>query len=187
MAFVVDVVSNRSARKWSKSEQSRRVLWFFISPLFRFSPRILWGWRRTLLRAFGARIGSQVHIYPTVRITMPWNLQIGNESAVGDHAILYALGPISIGSRATISQYAHLCAGTHDWRNPAMPLIKSPLVIGDDAWVCAAAFIGPGVEIGSNAIVGAAAVTMKNVASNVIVGGNPAKKIGNKLSTMIDP
>lgn len=156
------------------------MLWAIATPLFRFSPRIFWGWRRMLLRAFGARIGTNAHVYPSVRITIPWNIEIGNDAAVGDYAILYALGPISIGKRATISQYAHLCAGTHDWRDPAMPLIKAPLVVGEDAWVCAAAFIGPGVEVGARAIVGAGAVTVKNVAPSSIVGGNPAQPIGTR-------
>lgn len=187
MALLVEVASNRAARKWSRSEQFKRVLWLLALPLFRFSPRILWGWRRFLLRIFGARIGVCAHIYPSARITMPWNICIGDEAAVGEHAILYALGKISIGRRATVSQYAYLCAGTHDWRDPAMPLVKTPIVIGDDAWICAAAFVGPGVEVGANAIVGAAAVTMKDVPPGKIVGGNPACEIGTKASLVTDP
>lgn len=174
------VSNNRAARKWTRAELAGRVLWALAVPLFRLSPRILWGWRRALLRAFGAKIGKDVHIYPSVRITIPWNISIGDEAAVGDYAILYALGPIRVGKRATISQYAHLCAGTHDWRDPAMPLVKTPLVIGEDAWVCANAFVGPGVTIGDRAIVGAAAVTMKDVAAKAIVGGNPAVQISTR-------
>ncbi|QFT76310.1 acetyltransferase [Erythrobacter sp. THAF29] len=175
-----DVTSNRVAQKWTAGEQIKRVLWAFATPLFRFSPRIFWGWRRILLRLFGAKIGAHVHVYPSVRVTIPWNLDIGDQAAVGDHAILYALGPMRIGARATVSQYAHLCAGTHDWRDPAMPLVKTPLVIGADAWVAADAFIGPGVTVGEGAIVGARAVTMKDVAPRTIVGGNPAQQIGER-------
>lgn len=175
-----DILSNRAARKWSRAELTGRVLWTLALPLFRFSPRILWGWRRALLGAFGAKIGRDAHIYPSVRITIPWNIEIGDQAAVGDRAILYALGPIRIGERATVSQYAHLCAGTHDWRDPAMPLVKKPVVIGKDAWVCANAFVGPGVTIGDSAIVGAAAVIMKDVPAMTIVGGNPAAPIGTR-------
>lgn len=173
----IDISSNRAARKWTRSENARRVIWALMSPLFRFSPRVFWGWRRMLLRLFGAKVGPRAHIYPTVRITIPWNLEIGEEAGIGDYAILYALGPISIGARATISQYAHLCAGTHDWRDPQMPLIKTPLSVGADAWVCASAFVGPGVSVGDGAILGAAAVTMKDVEAHTIVGGNPAQII----------
>lgn len=133
-----------------------------------------------LLRAFGAKVGANAHVYPSVRITIPWNLEIGEQAAVGDHAILYALGPISIGARATISQYAHLCAGTHDWRDAKMPLVKSPITISNDVWVCANAFIGPGVTVGANAIVGAASVAIKDVVPNTIVAGNPASPIGRR-------
>lgn len=172
-----DITSNRAAQKWTKREQAGRVLWTLATPLFRFSPRVLWGWRRMLLRLFGATVGANAHIYPSVSVAIPWNLEIGEQAAVGDHAILYALGPIRICARATVSQYAHLCAGTHDWREPAMPLVKTPLVIGEDAWVCADAFVGPGVTIGKGAILGARAVAVSDIADNIVAGGNPAAEI----------
>jgi putative colanic acid biosynthesis acetyltransferase WcaF len=173
----IDVSANRAAKKWSKYELLTRLIWELVTPFFVFSPRLAWGWRRALLRLFGARIGEHVHIYPSVRIIIPWNLSIGNYTAVGDRAILYALGPISIGERVTISQGAHLCAGTHDWRDPTMPLLKPPINIGDDAWICADAFVGPAVNVGSRAIVGARSVVMKDVPASVIMAGNPAKQI----------
>ena len=172
--MATDVTTNRAARKWTPGQQVGRVLWACAWPLFRLSPRVMWGWRRMLLRAFGAKVGENAHIYPSVRVTIPWNLEIGDQAAVGDHAILYALGPIRIGARATISQYAHLCAGTHDWRDPSMPLVKSPLEIGEDAWVCADAFVGPGVKVGEGAILGARGVAVKDLAPRTINGGNPA-------------
>lgn len=156
------------------------MAWGFAAPLFRFSPRLLWGWRRWLLRRFGAKIGPGAHICPSVRITIPWNLDIGPQSAVGDRAILYALGPITIGARVTISQGAHLCAGTHDWRRPDMALLKPPIVIGDDAWICADAFVGPGVTVGAGAVLGARGVATKDVAPWTIVAGNPAAGIGQR-------
>lgn len=168
---------NRNAVKWSRAEIGLRVLWALTTPLFRFSPRPLWGWRRIVLRAFGAKVGAQVHVYPTARITMPWNLEIGEMAAVGDHAIIYALGPISIGPRATISQYAHLCAGTHDISSEDRTLLKLPISIGADAWVATEAFVGPGVSIGLRAIVGARAVVTKDIAANHVVAGNPARTI----------
>lgn len=133
-----------------------------------------------LLRTMGARIGRDVHIHPSVRITIPWNLTIGDHTAIGDRAILYALGPIEIGHRVTVSQYAHLCAGSHDWKDPLMPLIKPAIVIEDDAWVCADAFIGPGVTLGKATVVGARAVVMDDLATNTIVIGNPAKVVSER-------
>jgi len=173
MSIHIDVTTNRGTRKWSGQVQAARILWALCQPLFRFSPRPMWGWRAWLLRRFGADVGKNVHVYPSVRITMPWQLRIDDYAAVGDHAILYALGPIHIGARATISQYAHLCAGSHDWRDPARPLLRPPIHIGADAWICADAFVGPGVVIGERAILGARAVAMKNLAPGLIGTGNP--------------
>jgi len=176
----LDISANRATRNWSRGEQAGRVAWALVQPFFRWSPRPLWGWRRWMLRRFGARIGAEVHIYPTVRIAIPWNLDIGQQSAIGDGAILYALGPVKTGARVTVSQYAHLCAGTHDIDRPDRALLKPPISIGDDAWICADAFVGPGVTVGANAIVGARAVVVKNVPPDVTVGGNPARIIRDR-------
>jgi putative colanic acid biosynthesis acetyltransferase WcaF len=176
----MDIIRNRAARKWSRKELAGRVLWAACSPLFRFSPRLFWCWRCFLLRSFGARIGSNVHIDPSVRIFIPWNLEIGDWSSMGFNALIYNLGLVKIGEKVTISQRTHICAGSHDFRDPAMTLLKPPIVIRDEVWVCADAFVGPGVEVGEKAVVGARAVVMKDVAAGSVVGGNPAKVIGQR-------
>jgi putative colanic acid biosynthesis acetyltransferase WcaF len=176
-----NIAANRAARKWSRKEQVGRILWAVVGPLFRFSPHPFWGWRRRLLRMFGAQIGREVHIHPSVRITIPWNLDVGDWSAIGFDVLVYNLGPIRLGQRVTVSQRAHLCAGTHDFRDPAMPLEKPPIAIHDDVWICADAFVGPGVEIGQGAIVGARAVAVKDVAAWTIVAGNPAREVGKRV------
>lgn len=174
---MLDIEANRSARKWSVKEYAGRVFWMILFPLFVLSPRPAWWWRRLILRFAGAQIGRDVHIFPNVKIIIPWNLTINDEVAIGDGVNLYALGAIVIGKRATISQGVHLCAGTHDYRHPSMPLLKLPIAIGEDAWICADAFIGPGVVVGTRAIVGARSVAMKNIADDMIVAGNPAREI----------
>lgn len=170
----MDIAANRAATKYSSGEFFRRVLWGFGKLLFRFSPRPCFGWRRFLLRCFGARIGREVHIYPSARIYFPWHLVVGDWSAVGEDAFIYNLGPVTIGQQVTISQRAHLCAGSHDYTDPAMPLLKPPIVVEDQAWICADAFLGPGVNVGQGAVVGARAVVMKNVEPWTVVAGNPA-------------
>lgn len=173
----LDINSNRSARKYSRKELMLRVLWGFGKIPFKFSPRPCFGFRRWLLRCFGAKVGQRTNIYPSALIYYPWNLEIGEDAAIGEWALVYNLGPVTIGSRTTISQRVHLCAGTHDYKDPAMPLLKPPITIGDEVWVCADAFVGPNVTIGDRAIVAAAAVAVKPVAVGTIVGGNPAKLI----------
>jgi putative colanic acid biosynthesis acetyltransferase WcaF len=175
MSANLDIAANRSSSKWTRGELAMRVLWVVATPLFRLSPRPLWGWRRALLRAFGARIGDEAHIYPSVRIVIPWNVEIGAYAAVGDGVLLYALGPISIGAKATVSHGAHLCAGTHDYTRLDFPLVKAPIRIGEGAWICADAFVGPDVTVGDYAIVGARGVAIGDVPAWTIVAGNPAK------------
>ena len=141
---MLDIKENRQARKYTLGEMTRRVLWTFAQPLFRFSPRPCFGWRRFLLRCFGAKIGRSVHVYPSATIYFPWNLEAGDESAISEHVFIYNLGRVTLGSRVTISHRAHLCAGTHDHTKPDFPLLRPPIVIGSDAWICADAFVGPG-------------------------------------------
>lgn len=172
-----DITANRSARKYRVYEQILRVLWAATVPLFRLTPRPLWAVRRVHLRLFGAQVGRGARIYPSAVIFMPWNITFGDQCTVGWGVKLYALGPMQIGARATISQYAHLCGGTHDLSFAERPLVKARVSIGNGAWVAAEAFVGPGVTVGERAVVGARAVTLKDVSEGVVVSGNPAQII----------
>jgi len=177
MSARLAISSNRSAAKYTGGEQVRRVLWGLGKLLFRFSPRPCFGWRRFVLRCFGAKIGAHVNTYPPTRIYFPWNLTVGDWSAIGEGVLIYNLGLVSLGEKVTVSHRAHLCAGTHDYMQPDLPLLKPPIVIGDQAWICADAFIGPGVTVGEGAVVGARAVVIKNVEPWTVVAGNPARVI----------
>lgn len=178
----MDIESNRAARKWSRKEWARRIIWAICRPLFRFSPRVFWGWRNLLLICQGARIGRHVRIDASVSIFLPANLEIGDWTAVGPGALLYNLGPLKLGSRVTISQRAHLCGGSHDYRDSAMTLLKMPITVGDEAWICAEAFVGPGVVIGRRAVAGARAVVVNDVEAGDVVAGNPARVVGERDS-----
>jgi putative colanic acid biosynthesis acetyltransferase WcaF len=173
----LDIRANRRARKYNRGELARRILWSAGGLLFRLSPRPLFAWRRFVLRCFGAEIAEGVHVYASTVIYMPWNLSVGAWSAIGEGAFIYNLGPVTIGSQVTISQRAHLCAGSHDYTRPDMPLLKPPIHIEDQVWVCADAFIGPGVSVREGAVVGARAVVMKDVPPWTVVAGNPAKAL----------
>src|SRR5262249_53681919 len=126
----LDVKENRRARKYSPGEMTRRVLWTFAQPLFRFSPRPCFGWRRFLLRCFGAKIGRSVHVYHSATIYSPWPREAGDESALGEPVFIYNLGRVSVGSRVPVSHRAHLWAETHDHPNPVFPLLRPPIVVG---------------------------------------------------------
>ena len=176
----LDIDANRRISNYSPAERRARIAWSVGKLVFRVIPRPFYGARAGWLRLFGARIGKNCQIYPTVRIFMPSQLEIGDWSSVGDRAVLYNLAAVKIGERVTVSQGAHLCAGTHDFRDSTMPLIRSTIAVGDEAWLCADCFIGPDVTVGARAVVAARAVAMRDVPSGAIVAGNPARQIGER-------
>jgi putative colanic acid biosynthesis acetyltransferase WcaF len=173
--------ANRAARKYSRAEQLRRIGWGLGRWLVRLSPRPCFGWRRAVLRLFGARIGAQAHIYASAHLYMPWNVEIGDWAAVGEDVLIYSLGKVRIGKHATLSYRAHVCAGSHDLEDPALPLLKPPVCIEEGAWIGTDAFIGPGVTVGRGAVVGARSVVVKDVVPFNIVAGNPARVIRRRI------
>jgi putative colanic acid biosynthesis acetyltransferase WcaF len=99
---------------------------------------------------------------------------MGRNSCLGDGVIVYSLGKILIGDRVSISQYAHLCAGTHDYNDKDMPLLRLPITIENDVWLAAGSFVGPNVTVGEGAILGARSVAMRDLDPWTIYNGNPA-------------
>lgn len=176
----LDIASCRRARPYTRGEYLKRLMWTVVQPLFRYSPRPFFGWRRWMLRLFGAQIGKGAHVYPSVLVYLPWNLNLGEEASIGEWVLVYNLGAVRIGDRATVSHRAHLCAGTHDYCDPALPLMRRPIDVGDEAWVCADAFVGPDVRIGVGAVVGAGAVVVKDVPAWTVVAGNPARIVKSR-------
>ena len=153
-----------------------RALWAVIWTLgASWTPPPLHAWRAILLRAFGAKIAPNVRVYGSATIWYPANLSVGNNATIGPRVNCYSMAPITIGPNAVISQGAHLCAGTHDIDDPHFQLLAKPVVIGAHAWVAAEAFVGPGVEIGEGAVLGARAVTVKSLAPWTVHAGNPAR------------
>ncbi|VGO14813.1 Virginiamycin A acetyltransferase [Pontiella desulfatans] len=171
----LNIEANRAARKYPLRIQFLRMAWSVGRILFRMVPRPFYAPRRVLLRCFGAKVGRNVNVANSATIYFPWNLEIGDWSAIGEGAMVYNLGMISIGEKATVSQGAHLCAGTHDFSDPATPLLTPAIKIGSQAWICADAFVGPGVEVGAGAVIGARAVAVKDIEPWTVVAGNPAK------------
>lgn len=163
---------------WTFREKAVRAIWIVVrGSLFRFSWHNWYAWRNLLLRCFGARVGASVHVRPTTRIEIPWLLTIGDYSSLGDFTVVYDLGPITIGRRVTVSQYAQLCAGTHDYTKPSLPLLRPPITIGDDAWIAACAFVGPGVSVGPGAILGACSAAFRDLEPWTIHAGTPSRPI----------
>ena len=170
------------APSFSFGDRLRRLLWSIVfSLLFKPSPRPFHGWRRFLLRCFGAKIGSDCHIYPHARIWAPWNLICGDVVAVADEANIYNPMPIVLSSHCTISQQAYLCGATHDHNHPDFPLISASIEIGAYAWICARATVQPGVRVAEGAVLGLGAVATKNLEPWSVNVGIPARKIKDRI------
>lgn len=169
--------------KLGRKHQIIRMLWTIVWALCAsWLPRSLGsGWKRFLLRSFGAKIANTAIVYSTAKIYYPANLEMHEYSCLASDVDCYNVAPIIIGANSTVSQGAYLCTASHDITNPLNPLITSPIIIEDQAWIGAKAFVGMGVTIGQGAVVGATASVYKDVAPWTVVGGNPAKLIKNRV------
>jgi putative colanic acid biosynthesis acetyltransferase WcaF len=153
-----------------------RALWqMTYLLLFRPSPIPFFAWRNLLLRCFGARLEKGVHVYPSVKIWAPWNLEMGEYSCLASWVDCYCVATIVLGAHSTVSQYSYLCAATHDYEDPKHRLLPGPINIGPAAWIAADVFIGPNVNIGEGAVIGARASVFKDIPAWCVAVGNPAK------------
>lgn len=162
--------------KWSKRARLVRVLWagceIFI---WKLSPRRAWGMRNLLLRIFGAKIGKNVRIHQSVKVVIPWHLTIGDNVCVHERAILYALGKITIGEGTEIGPLAHICAGTHDFTDPAFTLLPHPIVIGKECKVGVASFIAPNIVIADKTVLMPRCAVYSSTEPGACYQGNPGK------------
>ena len=152
-----------------------RVLWRIVhATIWKLCWRRVPSPRPLMLMIFGCKTSANAEYCGSTWIEMPWDLSVGPYVSIGPRVHLYNLGGLTIGSHTLISQDAYICGGTHDYNDPAWPLVRKPVVIGEWVWIGAGAFIHPGVTIGDGAIVGARAVVTKDVEPWTIVAGNPA-------------
>ncbi len=149
--------------------------------LFRPSPRPLHRWRIRLLRFFGARIGKNCRVYPKTRVWAPWNLIMRNQASMADDVNCYSMATVELGEKCVISQGTHLCTGTHDYEDPNFQLYAKGIKIGGDAWVCAESFIGPGVQVGAGAVIGARSVVTRNMPEWMVCAGNPCRPLKERV------
>lgn len=145
--------------------------------LFRLSPLAVFPWRAALLRLFGARIGRNVRIRPTVRVTYPWKLTVGDNVWIGDDCVIYNLADVTIGSHVALAHKVYLCTGHHDISRIDFPIGASPIVIQDECWLANDVFVAPGVTIGRGAVVGARSTVLHTLPGAMVCYGYPAKPV----------
>lgn len=164
---------------YSTADKFRRLLWSAVWTLLArpFPRNTAAGWKRLLLRLFGAKVSSSAVVYSSAHIFKPWLLSMDDHACLADGVQCYNAAPVHIGINATVSQRAFLCTASHDIADPHHRQTEAPITIGDRAWVCAEAYVGPGVTVGEGAVVAARGCAVKDVEPWMVVGGNPAKAI----------
>lgn len=166
-----------------KKHQIIRLFWNLLWTLFaRPLPRSIGNsWKCFLLRLFGARIEKGAVVYSTAKVYYPANLIMEEYSCLASNVDCYNVDVVKICKGATVSQGAYLCTASHNIYSKQHELITAPIIIGEQAWVAANAFVAMGVKIGEGAVVGARSAVFKNVEPWTIVGGNPAKEIKKRI------
>jgi putative colanic acid biosynthesis acetyltransferase WcaF len=173
---------------FSFRDRLRRLNWNICwSVLYRTSPRPLHSWRSFLLRLFGATMGTNCHFYPRSKVWAPWNLICADQVTAGDGAEIYNPAPVTLGSHAILSQDAYVCAATHDYDDPAFPLIAYAMNIGAYAWVCARASVAPGVNVGEGAVLGLGSVATRSLDAWTVYAGVPAIKVKDRRQFDVGP
>ena len=167
----------------SRKNQIARFFWTIVWALSaRPFPRSIGNkWRLLLLKLFGAKIHARAKVYSSVRVYMPWNLEMEEYSCLSPEVDCYNVDKIKIGAHSTVSQKSYLCTASHDITKSNNPLITAPIVIEDQSWVAAEAFIAPGVTVGEGAVVGARSAVFRDVEPWTVVGGNPARFIKKRV------
>lgn len=150
------------------------IAWLVLA---RWTPPPLHAWRRLVLIAFGAQIGRGARVYCSTKVWLPANLELGANALIGPGVNLYNQGRIEIGRRSVISQGAHICASSHDIRDPDFQLVLRPVTIGGNCWVAAEAFVGPGVTMSDGCVLAARAALFEDGAAWTVYRGNPAAAV----------
>ena len=167
---------------FSVSNRMGRLVWSIIwTLLFRPSPRPFHSWRAFLLRGFGAKLGPNCHFYPRSRVWAPWNLECADGVTLGDEAEIYNPSLVTMGSHAIVSQQAYICGATHDYNDPAFPLISFPMSLGASSWVCARASVSPGVSVGEGAVLGLGSVATRDLEPWTVYAGVPAQRVKQRV------
>lgn len=182
MSTVTKIDLSKYKNKLSLKNQLARFIWTIVWTVFaRPFPRSIGNqWRIFLLKLFGAKVSWKAVVYSTAKIYMPWKLEMDNYACLAPDVDCYNVDWVKIGAHSTVSQKTYLCTASHDIYKSDMALITAPIVIEDQAWIAADAYVGPGVTIGQGAVVAARAVVVKDVEPWTIVAGNPAKFIKDR-------
>ena len=164
-----------------RSKLTVQLWWIVQSTLFSWSPQVLYGWRRFLLRCFGAKIGNNTLIRSTVKVTYPWKIEVGDNTWIGDDCVLYSLGEIKIGSNVAIAHKVYFNTGGHNYQSKKFEIFSQPVIIEDECWITNDVYIAPNVVVGKGCVIGARSTVLKSLPPGKICVGYPAKPIKDRI------
>jgi len=136
--------------------------------------------RCSLFKLAGVKIGKKSYLHIGARFYQPKNVSIGNGTIIGDHATLDGRAKLTIGNHVDIASEVMIFNSEHDLNSAGFDPKEEPVTIKDYVFIGPRAIILPGVTIHQGAVVGAGAVVTKDVPAMTIVGGVPAKEIGQR-------
>ncbi|MES2618279.1 MAG: WcaF family extracellular polysaccharide biosynthesis acetyltransferase [Bacteroidota bacterium] len=157
------------------------VCWFICNGLFFKSAFPLYNFKRFLLRAFGAHVGSNVIIKPHVNIKFPWRLSIGDNVWIGEDVWIDNLAKVSIGNNVCLSQGAYLLCGNHNYKKETFDLMTGTITLEDGVWIGAKSIVCGNVVCKTHSVLMVLSVAVKDMEAYGIYRGNPAEKIKERV------
>jgi putative colanic acid biosynthesis acetyltransferase WcaF len=151
--------------------------------LFRPSPKFMWGFRRSLLTLFGAKVGRRAEFDPSCKITYPWLLETDEFCWVGDDTVIYNLAKITLGNHVALAHRVYLCCGNHEIDKVTFDIVADPIVIEDEVWIANDVFVAGGVTIGKGAVVGARSSVFKNIEGGYVYSGTPLAQKNRRVKS----
>ena len=130
------------------------------------------------------KIGRHSSIHRGARFYEPNKITIGDNCVIGPVCFLDGRGGIAIKNNCVLGGGTWIFTAEHDVNSPTFDVISSPVIIDDYVWTGSRALILPEVTLGKGCVVSAGAVVTKNVEPYAIVGGIPAKKIGERTKDL---
>ncbi len=168
--------------KWYKPGSKILIfIWYFVNILIFKNPLIPFsGLKIIILKLFGARIGKNVLIKPSINIKYPWKLTIGHHSMIGENVWIDNLEEVVIGCNVCLSQGSMLLSGNHNYKKTSFDLILGKIILEDGVWICAKSIVCANVICKSHSILSVNSTATNNLEPYSIYSGTPAKKIRDR-------
>jgi putative colanic acid biosynthesis acetyltransferase WcaF len=175
---IQDLASFRFPQNFSgKPGWYAQIWWFVQATLFSWSFDFMYGWRSFLLSLFGAKLGKNIRVRPSARITCPWKVTIGDYCWIGQETILHGPGEIEIGNDTVVSARSYIDTASHHYDSLTFDIFVTKVHLDDEVWIATDVFVAAGVTIGKGAVVGARSSVFNDLPAMMVCVGTPAKPV----------